>query len=252
MRFAGYAGFCLSLVLGVAPVARATCDPTTDPDKTDIANARAAIAAYCDCATATSHGAYEKCVAQQVSLLANKSCASALKRCAARSTCGKPGAVTCCVTKAGQTKCKIKHDAAHCTAPAGATACVGIYASCCDACGAGGCATTTTTSTSSTTTTTAETGPPCGGDIASNPSCNGTCSPGMACAYFQPSDACTCVPGATCQQSGYCLANDCSNEPCPPGYTCAVIQQPFSAICIAGQCGFGCLCPPGGVCAVFQ
>ena len=39
-------------VLTSAVPAHAHCDPTTDPDKTDIANVRAAVAGSCDCAGA--------------------------------------------------------------------------------------------------------------------------------------------------------------------------------------------------------
>ena len=42
-----------ALVPVSAAPGRAKCDPTTDPDKTDIANARAAVVANCYCATAT-------------------------------------------------------------------------------------------------------------------------------------------------------------------------------------------------------
>jgi hypothetical protein len=59
------AAMFLNVVIGAAP-GHAACDPTTDPDKTDIANARAAVAANCSCAGATSHGAYVSCAAQQV------------------------------------------------------------------------------------------------------------------------------------------------------------------------------------------
>src|SRR5947207_12615042 len=78
----------------------ATCDPSTDPDKSDIANARAAVAANCDCAGATSHGDYVSCAVQQANtVLINKDCARAVKKCASHSICGKPaGAVTCCIT----------------------------------------------------------------------------------------------------------------------------------------------------------
>jgi hypothetical protein len=63
------------------------------------------------------------------------------KRCAARSTCGKPGFVTCCRTSAGGvTRCSTKRDAERCVAPAGGSACVGSVSSCCDACTDGGCA----------------------------------------------------------------------------------------------------------------
>jgi hypothetical protein len=60
--------------------------------------------------------------------------------CAARSTCGKPGFVTCCRTTAkGVTKCSIKHGAAKCTAPKHGGATVGTHASCCDACSGSTC-----------------------------------------------------------------------------------------------------------------
>src|SRR3989475_9949714 len=111
-----------ALLISTGP-GQAACDPSTDPDKSDIANARAAVAANCDCAGAASHGAYVSCAAQQANAtLVNKSCAGAVKKCAAKSTCGRPGAVTCCVTKTGGTRCRIKRDAAHCTASNGSTA----------------------------------------------------------------------------------------------------------------------------------
>src|SRR5689334_22816505 len=120
------------LLLTAAP-AHARCDPTTDPDASDVANARAAVAAGCDCAAAATHGAYVRCAAQQANAtLVNRSCASAVKRCASRSTCGRRTAVTCCITGSTGTKCAIKKDAAHCEAKQGT---VGTCTSCCDACG---------------------------------------------------------------------------------------------------------------------
>ena len=201
----------LAVVVAAGP-AHTACDPGTDPDKADIANARAAVAASCDCAGATSHGAYVRCAAQQANLaLVNKGCAGAVKRCASRSTCGKPGAVTCCVSKPDGTRCKIKRDGAHCIAPSGGTACVGSYASCCDACTADGCATTTTTSTTSTTSTTT-TG--CGGF----PACSGDCGPGQLCLADGRFNRCGCFP----------LGGGCGSLPWP-------------------ICGSG--CPGGGACA---
>src|SRR6266436_1268471 len=145
----------LALLVRAVP-SYAKCDPTTDPDKSDIASARAEVAANCPCTGPTvTHGAYVRCAAQQANAsLANPSCARAVEKCAAKSTCGKPDAVTCCVTRTGSTKCKIKRDAAHCTAPNGSTACVGPYTSCCDACTSSGCATTTTSATTTTTSST--------------------------------------------------------------------------------------------------
>src|SRR5262249_55209901 len=84
-----------------------------------------------------NHGKYVSCVAEAVNGagLENRSCGGAVKSCAARSTCGKPGFVTCCRTKAnGQTKCSTKSDGDHCKAPKGGTSCVAIgIPGCCDA-----------------------------------------------------------------------------------------------------------------------
>ena len=244
--------------------ARAPCDPTTDPDKTDIANARAAVGANCDCAGATSRRAYLSCAVHQANLtLVKKSCVGAVRRCAAHSICGKPaGAVTCCVTKATGTKCNIKRDAAHCTAPPGATACVGNYTSCCDACGSAGCATTTTT-TSTTL--------PCGGCPAGSycgryyaypvgvtqedfpracfpisalpcsyrafgtgpvPTCGGECPAGMSCGAFRLGP----MP-----------------RPFPPNTffdTCACIDSTQQCLANAPFCLSVGLCPPGTACVI--
>jgi hypothetical protein len=242
----------LAVVMG-APPAHAKCDPSTDPDKTDVADARAAIAVNCDCAGATSHGAYVSCAVQQVNLtLVNKSCKGAVKRCAAHSICGKPaGAVTCCVTKANGTSCKIKRDAAHCKAPNGGTACVGSYASCCDACGSTGCAVTSTTTTSSpttitTTTTTTSTCPVATAAYCGGANCGlggmGSCAPealcpqgmicttsGMACGCAGPAIPCgdPRLSGLTC--------NFCKWGTCPPGMTCGGVPK-------AGACGYDCAC----------
>jgi hypothetical protein len=39
----------LALLVAMASPGLAKCDPASDPDKSDIANARAAVAANCDC-----------------------------------------------------------------------------------------------------------------------------------------------------------------------------------------------------------
>ena len=62
-----------------------------------------AIAQNCPCTTATNHGQYVSCVAHQVKKLqANGSiptnCKGKVTRCAARSTCGKSGFITCTPT----------------------------------------------------------------------------------------------------------------------------------------------------------
>lgn len=223
----------------------AKCSPTSDPDLTDVANARAAVAANCDCSGATSHGAYVRCAAQQAKLaLVNKSCAGTVKRCAARSTCGKPeGAVTCCVTKTSGTNCTIKRDAAHCRAGAGATACAGSYTSCCDACTSTGCAavptttsSTATTSTSTTTTTTTSC-PPATGLYCGRQACGvmALCPAGMSCTDV--AQGCTCVgTPIPCGDivSGFSL-DQCHWGTCPEGTTCGPVPK-------QGTCGYDCVC----------
>src|SRR5262249_26319194 len=131
-------GRCLALPVALlalvmsAEVGHAKCDPATEPDRSDVANARAAIAPDCNCEGAFSHGSFVRCaVPRAISALVNKSCASTVKKCLHRSTCGKPLAVTCCRPTSKGTKCTIKKDAAHCTAKQGI---VGACTSCCDAC----------------------------------------------------------------------------------------------------------------------
>ena len=94
----------LSAVVGLiaAPatnVAAACSDPAA------AAMVRTQIATSCPCTSATNHGQYVKCVNLQVrQAIANglpKNCHGAVTRCAARSTCGKPGFVTCCFAKPG-------------------------------------------------------------------------------------------------------------------------------------------------------
>ena len=113
------------------------CDPVTQ--------ARVLLGAPCGCLQAANHGGYVKCVAHAAKAAAKagtlpKSVVHGVKACAARSTCGKPGFVTCCRTnKKGVTKCSIKHGAEKCKAPKGGSARIGTHASCCDACTDTGC-----------------------------------------------------------------------------------------------------------------
>jgi hypothetical protein len=61
--------------------------------------------------------------------------ASLSLRASKRSTCGKPGAVTCCkATAKGKQSCSIKAAADKCTPPKGGSASVGASATCHDAC----------------------------------------------------------------------------------------------------------------------
>ena len=106
-RVFGLLAALLTTVALLAPPARAaSCSSDT------IRSAREAIAANCNCAAfdgtpGKGHGPYVSCVAHALSALVkahslDPSCRGAVQACAAHSTCGKPGAVTCCITiKAG-------------------------------------------------------------------------------------------------------------------------------------------------------
>jgi hypothetical protein len=128
---------CASLLAAfLASDAAAMCDPASEADSADIAAAREAVAAACDCSAASTHGAYVSCAAQAANeTLVNRSCAKYVKKCAARSTCGKPGFVTCCITSEKGTKCKTQKSELHCTDKGGV---VSGCSSCCDACPAPG------------------------------------------------------------------------------------------------------------------
>jgi hypothetical protein len=128
-----------------------------------------AVAACCQCDSSGNHGEYVGCVGHAVNTLLRAGCLDrqtkkSLKRCAARSTCGKPGFVTCNIPRYGtcdlatstcsegtstqldglcdtdtdcvtEVKCKIKSSADRCTAIGGT---VGTGTSCCPDCAAGG------------------------------------------------------------------------------------------------------------------
>src|SRR5262249_52945472 len=111
--------FLLSLVLIagsllVAPShARGACG-TNPGDPAAVADVRSLVEQQCDCATAVNRRVYLRCVAAVLDLAVTQNrlstgCTAAVKKCATKSTCGRPGAVACCRTKAnGQTKCSVK------------------------------------------------------------------------------------------------------------------------------------------------
>jgi hypothetical protein len=142
-----------TLVLGAseARAGRVDCEPAR-------CAVQAAIAAECPCAEAVNHGRYVSCVAHVVNRLAAggtipTACKGKITRCAARSTCGKPGFVTClvptdtcdlttgfcaddptlvCTTNLDcGAKCKTKSSADSCRARGGV---VGTESSCCAIC----------------------------------------------------------------------------------------------------------------------
>jgi hypothetical protein len=134
------------------PTPTSTPEPTATPTppptpETECERARCAVQATldeeCPCNLAANHGSYVRCVAQVVNRLAKagtiaKNCKGKIRRCAARSVCGKEGAVICQIPRVGScdgatcpdgtacvsdadcgTKCKIKRSAEQCLARGG-------------------------------------------------------------------------------------------------------------------------------------
>lgn len=133
----------VSFLVGAASGAYAKCGDNPGDDAAVLA-ARQQVQTDCHCDTSTDHGAFVSCAANVANSRSSlqpsdpnflpKNCKGAVKKCAAKSVCGKSGFVTCCVTKGTTTKCKTKKDAAHCTAKGGTvsgTSSKGC-ASCCD------------------------------------------------------------------------------------------------------------------------
>jgi hypothetical protein len=129
-----------SSLLGSAALGHAACG-----DPTAVATIRGQIAEQCSCSEAATHAAYVSCAQTIVrNAVADKTlpqgCSANVLRCVRTSTCGRPGAVTCCTTTSrGVTRCSVKSRASLCIAPSNGRACVGVLSSCCDACTASGC-----------------------------------------------------------------------------------------------------------------
>jgi hypothetical protein len=143
------------------PGERGTCVSTAAHCEAARCAVQAALDQECPCSTATNHGKHVSCVAHVVNRLAKDgtvptNCKGKIKRCAARSICGKPGTVTCqipqlgtCDTTTGTcvedativctsdadcvigSRCSTKHSADLCTAAGGS---VGAGTSCCADC----------------------------------------------------------------------------------------------------------------------
>jgi len=249
----------LLLIALTASSALARCGD--DPgDAAAVAAARAQVATDCDCSGAPRHGDHVRWAAAVATIRTSTGqlraeCASPVKRCAARSTCGRRGAATCCRTLAnGRTKCTIKRSAASCTAPAGGHACAGSAASCCDACGATGCAAATTTTTVPG---------PC--NALQFPTCGGSCGAGQKCqstvtVFGQVGSAtCECVDAGSICVPGAPTAT-CPGA-CPVSYTCGSdVAFPGECFCraqmpCAGGSGFptcGGSCDAGSTCVPFR
>jgi len=250
MRFPASALMAFSLAIAAARPALPTCGDRPG-DAQAVVDARAA-ATRCDCAAA-SHAAYVDCVARVANGEARAGrlrpqCRAAVVRCAGRSTCGRPGAVTCCRTGAnGARRCSVRGSAGECTAPPGGSACVGSESSCCDACSVGTCAAATTT-----TTTTLAQPPACGSDLDCNDGNGCTedrCVDGKCqhlCLCVGPGGSVTCCPGPAAECSSPSWFYTCGDPvcgghrdqgvpPCGSGETPGAACAPEGARCDPGD-----------------
>ena len=162
-QFLGMTGMVVVLPSGSATTTTTMPPPPMCNDTEAVARTRTAVAAECECTGAPTHRSYVKCAVTVAKRAVRartlpRPCQSEVRRCAAQSTCGRPGAVACCRTNArGVQACAIKPGATACRAPKRGTACLGDLESCCDACGGAACPAPVTTSTSSTSTVRATT-----------------------------------------------------------------------------------------------
>ena len=126
-----------ALTLGVVALparSYANC-ASDDPSGALRAAARMDVVTNCNCAGAVNHGAYVKCSAGRLknnNPSLPKSCRGKVQKCAAKSTCGKPGTIICCKKNAaGKATCAAKKDCSHCVAPNGGSMCCSQNTSCC-------------------------------------------------------------------------------------------------------------------------
>jgi hypothetical protein len=230
-RLTSLATVALCLVL-VVRSAGAACDGT-GPDAADVATARVAIAAACDCDGAPSPAVYKRCAKTTArDALANDGCLRPVVRCAAKSTCGRPGAAVCCrTTAAGVTKGSVVRSEAQCRAPRGGSACVGAAASICDACDADGC----TAESSECGNGAVETGEQCDGQ----PYCTGGCTlAGIGCC--QGANVCRDFPAfLSSTLTMGCAPDTAVRGTCDTGGTCEPTTIEPDVLC----------CASGGVCS---
>ena len=146
MKIFGNAAITLLSVVLTAELAFANC-ASDDPDGTKLAAARQQVTTDCVCDRSdqptVNHGAYVSCAAAVANTRSKlepsdpnylpRTCKGIVKKCAAKSACGKPGFVSCCRPDGDSGfKCAAKSSAQACADKGGvADAC----SSCCDACG---------------------------------------------------------------------------------------------------------------------
>src|SRR5688572_9644763 len=140
----------LALLLVVLPAGAAARRNRPEPIVCPV-DVTVALAAACPCDAAKNHGQYVRCVARFKNMLRKGGCLTdaerGVLRCAARSTCGRPEAVLCCVPNRAGAYARIARDESRCVAARGTAVGTG---SVCRAC----LVTTTSTNTSSSSSST--------------------------------------------------------------------------------------------------
>ena len=91
----------IALSLALCGGAWAACTSDVCPDQEAVDTLRADIAETCDCASATSHKKYMKCVRGAIkdaikAGTITKKCKKLIRGCEGASTCGREGAAVCC------------------------------------------------------------------------------------------------------------------------------------------------------------
>ena len=240
----------LTLTLLLAVVPRAIADCGADPADADAgASVRAQADARCDCATAPNHDRYVECVvgATKDSVrrgLLPRRCRSTVVRCAARSTCGRPGATVCCrADAAGMHRCRIRTAGEGCVAPPGGSACVAAQPSCGGAC-AGGCPISPTTSTLPPSACTSDGACDDGNGCSDDRCVDGACHHECLCADAGGGTRCCPGPAAECPRLQWFLTcgdpvcggqRDSGVAPCVAGETAGAACTPAGATCDPGD-----------------
>jgi len=147
MTKSALAAFALvtSLLLGHAAPSAGRCDP--EGAASALASTEKAVRDGCDCAGAASHRDYLGCARGIVrgEVAAGRlpaSCRAEAQRYAARSTCGRAAAVSCCLSLPDSPwwRGTLRRSAGQCRSPGGA--CVSTLPHLADACGESGCRST--------------------------------------------------------------------------------------------------------------
>ena len=104
----------LSSLLITTPAAAARPERPSCDDA--VGSVTAAVATACDCAAVTAHGQYVRCAARVLKGMAQdgslaRSCRGRMMKGFAKSTCGKPEHVTCCLERRGVGVCTVKRPA---------------------------------------------------------------------------------------------------------------------------------------------